>query len=57
MEETGLIWGVYYSERLHVESAVFAGQLIDQGVVGRVLSVTGFGPHRLSADSRPDLVF
>ena len=27
---------VYYSERLHVESAVFAGQLIKEGAIGRV---------------------
>ena len=26
---------VYYSERIHVEAAVFAGQLIEQGAIGR----------------------
>ncbi|WP_010280384.1 Gfo/Idh/MocA family protein, partial [Bacillus timonensis] len=41
-------------ERLHVEAAVFAGDLIKQGAIGRVIQVTGFGPHRLNADSRPD---
>src|SRR5690606_36039237 len=29
----------------------------DQGEIGRVLSVTGFGPHRLNALSRPDWFF
>jgi len=44
---------VYYSERLHVECAVQAGELIRQGAIGRVLQVLGLGPHRLSAPSRP----
>jgi len=48
---------VYFSERLHVESAVFAGQLIQEGAIGRVIQVTGFGPHRLNAKSRPDWFF
>ncbi|MDQ0233048.1 Gfo/Idh/MocA family protein [Metabacillus malikii] len=57
VKETGMKYMVYYSERLHVESAVFAGQLIDEGAIGRVIQVTGFGPHRLSAASRPDWFF
>lgn len=48
---------VYYSERLHVESAVYAGQLVQQGAIGRVLQVIGLGPHRLSAPSRPEWFF
>jgi predicted dehydrogenase len=48
---------VYYSERLHVECAVFAGQLIEDGVIGRVIQTTGFGPHRLNAPSRPAWFF
>ncbi|MEM7133263.1 MAG: Gfo/Idh/MocA family oxidoreductase [Chloroflexota bacterium] len=48
---------VYYSERLHVESAVFAGQLIQDGVIGQVINVIGLGPHRLNAPSRPDWFF
>src|SRR4030095_6059953 len=51
VRETGRKYMVYYSERLHVESAVYAGQLIEQGAIGRVLQVTGFGPHRLNASS------
>lgn len=54
---TGKKYMVYYSERLHVESAVYAGQLIREGAIGRVLQVTGFGPHRLSASSRPEWFF
>jgi predicted dehydrogenase len=50
---TGRKYAVYFSERLHVESAVFAGQLIGEGSVGRVIQVLGMGPHRISAPSRP----
>lgn len=45
--ETGKKYMVYYSERLHVECAVHAGKLIADGAIGRVVSVTGFGPHRV----------
>ena len=48
---------VYYSERLHVESAVYAGQLIADGAIGRVLQVIGLGPHQLRAQHRPAWFF
>ncbi|BFH69379.1 MAG: Gfo/Idh/MocA family oxidoreductase [Paenibacillus dendritiformis] len=48
---------VYYSERLHSESAVYAGQLIQDGAIGRVLQVMGTGPHRLQAQQRPAWFF
>ena len=57
VKATGGKYMVYYSERLYVESAILAGYMIDQGEIGRVLSVTGFGPHRLSAAGRPDWFF
>ena len=41
---------VYYSERLHVESAMHATDLVQQGAIGRVLQVLGLGPHRLGTD-------
>lgn len=55
--ETGKKYAVYYSERLHVESAIFAGQLIEQGAIGRVVQVMGLGPHRLNAPARPEWFF
>jgi predicted dehydrogenase len=55
--ETGMKYMVYYAERLHVECAVFADQLIADGAIGRVIQVVGFGPHRLSAPARPDWFF
>ncbi len=53
---TGKKYMVYYSERLHVESAVYAGQLIADGAIGRVIQVLGTGPHRLGT-GRPDWFF
>ncbi len=57
VEETGLKWGVCYSERVQNEAAVYAGQLIEQGAIGTVLQVTGLGPHRLAASTRPGWFF
>ncbi len=54
---TGRKYTVYYSERLHVECAVHAGELIQRGAIGRVVQVLGLGPHRLSASSRPAWFF
>jgi predicted dehydrogenase len=51
---TGRKYMVYYSERLHVECAVYAGDLIAAGAIGRVVQVLGLGPHLLNAPSRPD---
>lgn len=51
--KTGRKYAVYYSERLHVESAVFAGQLIHQGAIGRVMQTLGTGPHR-EGNGRPN---
>ncbi|WP_042462410.1 Gfo/Idh/MocA family protein [Neobacillus dielmonensis] len=57
VEQTGQKYMVYYSERLHVEGAVFAGELIRSGAIGRVIQVTGFGPHRLNPAVRPEWFF
>lgn len=57
VKATGRKYMVYYSERLHVEAAVFAGQLIAEGAIGRVLQVIGLGPHRLNAATRPAWFF
>lgn len=55
--QTGKKYAVYYSERVHVESAVFAGQLVHDGAIGRVVQVLGLGPHRASLSSRPPWFF
>jgi len=54
---TGLRYAVYFGERLHVEGAVFAGQLIAKGAIGRVVHVTILAPHRLNKAARPAWFF
>jgi predicted dehydrogenase len=54
---TGRKYAVYFSERLHVESAMFATDLVAGGAIGRVLQVIGLGPHRLSKGGRPAWFF
>ena len=39
VKKTGQKYAISYSERVHVESAVFAGQLIQDGAIGRVVQV------------------
>ncbi|TDQ38312.1 Gfo/Idh/MocA family protein [Aureibacillus halotolerans] len=57
VKETGQKYIVHYSERTTNESAIYAGQLIEEGAIGRVLQVIGFGPHRLSPSARDDWFF
>lgn len=57
VRETGRKYMVYYSERLHVEGAVLAGYMIEQGEIGQVIHVEGVGPHRLGAPGRPAWFF
>ncbi len=55
--ETGRKYMGYFSERLHVECAVRAGDLVKEGRIGRVVNVTGFGPHSARIDIRPPWFF
>lgn len=57
VQETSRKYMVYYSERLHVESAMHAGDLVHGGAIGKVIQVLGLGPHRLSKPSRPAWFF
>jgi predicted dehydrogenase len=50
---TGRKYMVYYSERLHVESAMYATDFVASGAIGRVIQVLGLGPHRLGKPGRP----
>ena len=54
---TGRKYGVYYSERLHVEASVYAEKLIAEGAIGKVIQVIGTGPHRISLSQRPAWFF
>ena len=53
---TGRKYMVYFSERLHVECAMHAGDLVHGGAIGRVIQVLGLGPHRLGT-GRPTWFF
>jgi predicted dehydrogenase len=55
--ETGRKYLVYFGERLHVECAVFAAELVEAGILGRVVQVLGLGPHRLGLNPRPAWFF
>ncbi len=57
IEETKRKYLVYYSELIHVESAVYAKQLVDDNLIGEVVQVLNLGPHRLNASNRPDWFF
>ena len=58
VKKTGRKYMVYYSERLHVEAAVYAGQLIEEGAIGTPIHIDGFGPHRIGNPAgRPDWFF
>ncbi len=54
---TGRKYMVYFSERLHVESAMFATDLVASGAIGRIVQVVGLGPHRLGKAGRPAWFF
>ncbi|MCL1987151.1 MAG: Gfo/Idh/MocA family oxidoreductase [Firmicutes bacterium] len=55
--KTGKKYAVYYSERLHVEAAVFAAELIEDGAIGKVVQTIGMGPHRANPSWRPKWFF
>jgi predicted dehydrogenase len=54
VKETGRKFAIMYSERLEVRAAVHAGQLVDQGRIGKVIQTVNLAPHRISAPSRPE---
>jgi predicted dehydrogenase len=54
---TGRIFSIDFSERLDVPSAVKAGELVQAGVIGKVVQTIGMGPHRARMDTRPDWFF
>ena len=54
---TGRIWSVLYSEHHLSRCTVKAESLVMAGAIGEVLQVTGLGPHRLAAQTRPAWFF
>ena len=52
--KTGKRFFTYFSERLHVEASVYAEKLLNEGAIGKVIQVMGWGPHRIGPEeNRP----
>jgi predicted dehydrogenase len=45
--ETGRVFAILYSERLEVRAAVHAGELIQQGAIGKVIQTINIAPHQI----------
>jgi predicted dehydrogenase len=45
--ETKRIYGILYSERLEVKAAVYAGELVQQGAIGKVIQTINIAPHQI----------
>lgn len=45
--ETKRIYGIMYSERLEVKAAVYAGELIQNGAIGKVIQTINIAPHQI----------
>ncbi len=61
--ETKRIYGILYSERLEVKASVYAGVLVQQGAIGKVIQTINIAPHQIfqrqsgdagGASGRPD---
>jgi predicted dehydrogenase len=56
-QATGRIYSIMYSERFENKATVKAGELIQQGAIGKVIQTIGIGPHRMSTPTRPEWFF
>ena len=45
--ETKRIYGIMYSERLEVKASVYAGVLVQQGAIGKVIQTINIAPHQI----------
>jgi len=62
LAETQRLYGILYSERLEVPAAVYAGELIQQGAIGKIIQTINLAPHQIfqsggdagGAGGRPD---
>ena len=45
--ETKRIYAIMYSERLEVKAAVYAGTLVHQGAIGKVIQTINIAPHQI----------
>src|SRR5215213_1578837 len=56
-KQTGRIYSIMYSERFENRATVKAGELVKAGAIGKVIQTIGLGPHRMSANTRPEWFF
>jgi predicted dehydrogenase len=47
INETGKIYAIMYSERLEVKAAVYAGELVKKGAIGKVIQTINIAPHQI----------
>ena len=48
---------INFSERFEVPAVTKVTEMLEQGVIGKVVQVIGMGPHRLNKATRPDWFF
>jgi predicted dehydrogenase len=46
--KTNKIYAIMYSERLEVKAAVFAGELVQKGAIGKVIQTINIAPHQIN---------
>lgn len=56
-KQTKRIYSIMYSERLENRATVKAGELVKEGIIGKVVQTIGLGPHRMNANTRPEWFF
>lgn len=56
-KQTKRIYSILYSERMENKASIRAGQLIQEGAIGKVVQTLGTGPHRMNPKSRPEWFF
>ncbi len=52
--ETKRIYAIMYSELLEVKAAVYAGELVRQGAIGKVIQTINIAPHQISQGGTGD---
>jgi predicted dehydrogenase len=48
IEKTKKIYAIMYSERLEVKAAVYAGELVQKGAIGKVIQTINIAPHQIN---------
>lgn len=48
IEETKRVYAILYSELLEVKAAVYAGELVRQGAIGKVIQTINIAPHQIN---------